>query len=176
MTTRVESSFYIPENIRSQVLKPVDLQNYLQQEYKSLGHKVPFDLGKFSVGIRCGGERIGLRRAAYVGDFSILTFKGNEPGFLASFAVCGRDLDLLQLQGAKTRAAYLTNTYFRWVRLMADLTVALATKLDGIERITMPHAILIPGITGAASSEAMNRYEAFQGLLKMEVSPEEKNI
>lgn len=123
-----------------------------------------------------GSERDTLKTPTG-GDFSLALFYKNHPATLMSYAVtAGSDLQILQLQGVKSRKSYRVDSGVEVVPAFAQETnrVALAGNFS---RIAMPPPARIEGIEGAkpdALSGIIAKYSALASVLLLSWSQEEQ--
>lgn len=121
-------------------------------------------------------ERASLRTPT-PGNVTILLSYKNKDGAIISYLADEGDLQILQLQGARSRKAYRVYNGVKTVALFAQETSFLAQHTSWIERISMPIIDALAGID-AVEAKSLNsvyaRYTALQQLLGLEWSASEQ--
>lgn len=135
----------------------------------------PLDVSRLGLACLIGEERRAIRTPT-TGSVSLLLSYKNREGAISSFEFTDSDMELLQLQGARSAKAFRVASGVRWAELMADEAVVMALEGNtGIRRLTMPHVAMIQGIEHAVASEgASDRYMNFVFRAKLRWSQEER--
>lgn len=123
-------------------------------------------------------ERSRLRTPTTGNVTMLLSYKGSEGAVLSYMAAEG-ELQILQLQGARSKKSYRVHKAVKTVVLFAQETSFLAQHTSWIQRISMPIIDALAGID-AVEAESLNsvyaRYTALQQLLGLEWSSSEQQF
>lgn len=129
--------------------------------YMRSGIFPPMDTQQLLLSFLVGDDRRALKTPT-TGDVSLLLAYKAKEGAISSFGVADRDLQLMQLQGARSSRAFRVATGVYWIDLMADEAVSMAKhRRSDIKRLTMPKPAMIKGIEHAVSELVVNRYHEF---------------
>lgn len=136
----------------------------------------PLLASELIVGAFIGSERDTLKTPT-TGDLSLALFYKDYPAALISYAVtAGLDLQILQLQGVKSRKSYRVDSGVEVVSVFVQETNRVASA-GSFSRIAMPSPARIEGIEGAkpdALSGIIAKYSALASALLLVWSQEEQ--
>lgn len=131
-------------------------------------------VNELGIGLYVADERRELQTAT-TGDASVLLRYKNHDVSVISWQGSGEDLEVMQLQGARSPKSYRGTKGVGWERLFGDETWAVAEIPEAeIARVTMQHPLDIPGVEGQATELAIRRYILFAAYLSLVWSNQER--
>lgn len=131
------------------------------------------DKNRINLSILCGDERKILKTPINGDSTLVLRYKGEE-GAVLSMETNNNGLNLVQLQGSRSRVSYQVSTGISWVNLFGDQIEKIATNPQSdFKLISMPPLEQISGLYESGTDSAVIRYKQLVNFLGLRFSKED---
>lgn len=158
---------------------PLNKESY--RPYLRKGIYPPLDIRRINTEFLIGNERISRLQTLFTGDGSLVMSYGRQgtqyEGIIISFQQRGRDLLVLQIQGARSKTSYRLATGLNLESFITDQITKIGCFLyrsQLIDRLTFP--LWTTGLESAASVNVVERYRIVTSLLGLTICREEALI
>lgn len=131
------------------------------------------DKNRIDLSVLCGSEREILNMPTN-GDSSLVLRYQQKEGAALSLETHSDNLNIVQLQGARSRVSYKVTNGLNWVSLFGDQVEKIAVHSSShFDRISMPSLEKIVGLYDSGSDAAVARYQQLVRVLGLRFSHED---